>query len=52
MSPGEMAERYARYKVAKGAPLTGWAYSDEAEEKREKAYLKRFKKLVNERKSK
>lgn len=45
-----MAERYARYKVNKGAPITGWAYSDEAEEKREKAYLKRFKKLVNERK--
>lgn len=50
MSAGEMAERYAKYKVAKGAPLTGWAYSDEAEEKREKAYLKRFKKLVKERK--
>ena len=52
MSVSEMAERYARYKVAKGAPITGWAYSDEAEEKREKAYLKRFKKLVKERKSK
>jgi hypothetical protein len=52
MSVSEMAERYARYKVNKGAPITGWAYSDEAEEKREKAYLKRFKKLVKERKSK
>ena len=50
MSAGEMAERYARYKVMKGAPLTGWAYSDETEEKREKAYLKSFKKKVKERK--
>ena len=50
MSYREMAKRYARYKVAKGAPITGWAYPEELEEKREKAYLKRFKTLTNERK--
>ena len=50
MSPGEMAERYARYKINKEAGPLVWAYSDEAEEKREKAYLKRFKTLVKERK--
>lgn len=52
MSYSQMARRYAEYKVMKGAPLTGWAYSDKAEEKREQAYLKRFKTMVNERKKK
>lgn len=50
MTYREMAERYAHYKIERGAPLTGWAYSDELEKKREKAYLKRFKNMVNERK--
>lgn len=49
LSYDELASRYARYKVQKGAPLTGWAYSDELEEKREKSYLKRFKDKVKER---
>ena len=30
MTPAEIAERYARYKMHRGAPLTGWAYTDEA----------------------
>ncbi len=30
MTPAEIAERYARYKIRRNAPLTGWAYSDEA----------------------
>ena len=30
MTPTEIAERYARYKMHRGAPLTGWAYTDEA----------------------
>lgn len=30
MTPAEIAERYARYKMLRGAPLTGWAYTDEA----------------------
>ena len=49
MKVKQMAERYAKYKVAKGAALTGWAYSDEAEEKREKAFIKKFNSKVKER---
>lgn len=30
MTPAEIAERYARYKMHRGAPLTRWAYTDEA----------------------
>lgn len=30
MTPAEIAERYARYKMHRGVPLTGWAYTDEA----------------------
>lgn len=30
MTPTEIAERYAEYKIHRGAPLTGWAYSEEA----------------------
>ena len=30
MTLAEIAERYARYKMHRGAPLTGWAYTDEA----------------------
>lgn len=30
MTPVEIAERYAEYKIHRGAPLTGWAYSEEA----------------------
>lgn len=30
MTPAEIAERYAEYKIHRGAPLTGWAYSEEA----------------------
>lgn len=30
MTPAEIAERYARYKMHRGAPLTGWAYTDKA----------------------
>ena len=30
MTPAEISERYARYKMHRGAPLTGWAYTDEA----------------------
>ena len=29
MTPAEIAERYAEYKIHRGAPLTGWAYSEE-----------------------
>jgi N12 class adenine-specific DNA methylase len=29
MTPAEIAERYAEYKIHRGAPLTGWTYSEE-----------------------
>ena len=50
MSYSQMAQRYADYKIAREAPLTGWAYSDEARKKREKSKKTTFKKKVNERK--
>ena len=50
MSYAQMAERYARYKLNKNAPLTSWAYPDELKEKRLKAHKTSFKKKVNERK--
>jgi 2-polyprenyl-3-methyl-5-hydroxy-6-metoxy-1,4-benzoquinol methylase len=34
LTPAEVAERYARYKVIKGAPLTHWLYDDEVLAKR------------------
>ncbi|MBQ3812519.1 MAG: hypothetical protein II841_03020 [Bacteroidales bacterium] len=45
---GEFAKRYADYKVKRGAPLLGWAYSDENKEKRVDAYSKRFTKQAQE----
>ena len=30
MTIAEIAKRYARYKMYRGAPLTGWAYTDES----------------------
>ena len=30
MTPAEIAERYAEYKIHRNAPLTSWAYSEEA----------------------
>ena len=32
MTPAEIAERYAQYKIHRNAPLTGWAYSEEAKD--------------------
>lgn len=46
----EFAERYAKYKVLRGTPLTGWMYNDEAEKKREDSYIKRFLKSAEEMK--
>lgn len=44
----EFAKRYADYKVNRGAPLTGWMYSDEKEKEREDKYIKRFNKMAEE----
>ncbi len=49
MTPSEIAERYARYKVRRGAPLTGWAYGNEQREKIMNKYRDRSNTLTKER---
>lgn len=49
MTPYEIAERYARYKVKRGAPLTGWAYGNEQREKIMDKYRKKSNTLAKER---
>lgn len=49
MTPSEIAERYARYKVRRGAPLTGWAYGNEQREKLMDKYRERSNTLAKER---
>ncbi len=49
MTPSEIAERYARYKVRRGAPLTGWAYGNEQREKLMDKYRDRSNTLAKER---
>lgn len=49
MSPQEIAERYARYKVRRGAPLTGWAYSDSTRQEIMQKYRDRSNTLAKER---
>ena len=49
MTPSEIAERYARYKVRRGAPLTGWAYGNEQREKLMEKYRTRSNTLAKER---
>ncbi|WP_288717529.1 helicase-related protein [uncultured Duncaniella sp.] len=49
MTPSEIAERYARYKVRRGAPLTGWAYGSEQREKLMEKYRTRSNTLAKER---
>ncbi|MBD5236328.1 MAG: hypothetical protein HDS62_02120 [Bacteroidales bacterium] len=49
MTPKEIAERFARYKVRRGAPLTGWAYGNETRETLMNKYRDRSNKLAKER---
>lgn len=49
MTPYEIAERYARYKVRRGAPLTGWAYGNEQREKIMDKYREKSNTLAKER---
>ena len=49
MTPYEIAERYARYKIRRGAPLTGWAYGNEQREKIMDKYRKKSNTLARER---
>lgn len=48
MTISEFAERYAKYKVLRGAPITGWMYGDEKEKEREDKYIARFLKDAEE----
>ena len=45
----EITREYAEYQKSKRAPLTGWLYSDESEQKTIERYEKRFKKILDER---
>ena len=49
MSPSEIADRYARYKIRRGAPLTGWAYGDEEREELMEKYRKHSNTIAKER---
>lgn len=49
LSAEELAKRYAEYKFTKNAPMTGWIYSDEEEEKAIKKYEKRFNDIMSKR---
>lgn len=53
MTPAEIAERYARYKMHRGAPLTRWAYTDEARDSvmtaQQNRVLTKAKKKLNSR---
>lgn len=48
MSVREFAERYAKYKVMRTAPLAKWVYSDEKEKELEDKYIKTFTKKASE----
>ena len=49
LSFDELAERYSKYMVQRGAPFFNWMYSDEAEKKRRDSYIDRFTKDVQKR---
>lgn len=51
MTPAEIAERYAEYKIHRGAPLTGWAYSEEARDSVKTAQQNRVLTKANEKMS-
>lgn len=48
MSIKEFAERYAKYKVTRNAPLSKWMYSDDKEKELENKYIKNFTKKAEE----
>ena len=49
MTPREIADRYARYKVRRGAPLTGWAYGNAEREKAMEKYREKSDRKAKER---
>ena len=49
MTPEEIAQRYAEYKLNRNAPLTGWAYDEEGRRKAMDKQRKKAKKAMKER---
>lgn len=49
MTPEEIAERYAEYKLNRNAPLTGWAYSEEGRKETMEKQRKKAEKAMRER---
>lgn len=49
MTPEEIAERYAEYKLNRNAPLTGWAYSEEGRKEAMEKQRKKARKTMKER---
>ena len=49
MTPEEIAERYAEYKLNRNAPLTGWTYDEEGRKKAMDKQRKKAKKAMKER---
>lgn len=49
MTPEEIAERYAEYKLHRNAPLTGWAYDKEGRKKVKDKHRKKAKTVMKER---
>lgn len=49
MTPEEIAERYAEYKLHRNAPLTGWAYGEEGRKKAMDKHRKKAKTTMKER---
>ena len=45
----EITREFAEYQKSKRAPLSGWLYSDESEQKAIERYEERFKKILDER---
>ena len=49
MTPEEIAERYAEYKLHRNAALTGWAYDEEGRKKAMEKQRKKAEKAMKER---
>lgn len=49
MTPEEIAERYAEYKLHRNAPLTGWAYGEEGRKQAMDKHRKKAKTTMKER---
>ena len=52
MTVQEFAERYAKYKVMRNAPITQWMYTDEEEKEKEDKYIKTFTQKAKEERKK